>query len=262
MGGTPVSEIYLNSFVEFMNILQVKTGIEYELFPYKQFQEIPFVRKTLLEILNRKEEFTPLLAPSDLKLHIRFPCPTCGYMEKQGTKTVIKERKSGYDIVLESECFEHGKHQISITPDNKDFVDMNTPIRTVAREALFIEEAKKNQALNLVVMGGDLVHLDELVIAEGLALLGYQYKDRPTRIYSPLVEDWSGAKLSKSVYVQKGTYGYLPSGFLDLADFKTQFGESGIETLWKEATAWVLNPKKLFRNYSTEYFSQLLRDAK
>lgn len=260
-GGTPVSELYLNSFIGLLDSLQAKSNVGYELLPYKQFQEIPFVRKTLLEILDRQAEFTPLLAPSDRKLHIRFPCPDCKYMEKQGIKTAIKERAEKYDVTLESECFEHGKHQIRITPNNKDFVDMNTPVRTVAREALFIEDSKKRNALNLVVMGGDLIHLDELVVSEGLSLLGYNYKDRPTRVYAPLVEDWSGAKLSKSVYVRSGTYGYLPSGFLDIDDFKVQFGNEGVDKLWKEAKAWVTDPKKLFRNYSVDYFVQLLRTS-
>lgn len=242
-----------------MDYIKAKTNIGYELLPYREFQGIPFVRKTLLEILDRQEEFIPLLAPSDRKLHIRFPCPECKYMEKQGAKTFIKERKDKYDVTLESECFEHGKHQIRISPDNKDFVDMNTPVRTVAREALFIEEAKRKNALNLVVMGGDLVHLDELIVSEGLALLGYNYKDRPTRVYAPLIEDWSGAKLSKSVYVHRGTYGYLPSGFLDLDEFKVRFGEKGVDALWTEATSWASDPKKLFRNYSVDYFVQLLR---
>ena len=110
-----------------------------------------------------------------------------------------------------------------------------------------------------MVDGGDWVAMVEFVVSEGLARLGYSYKDRPVRVFTPIIEDWSGAKLSKSVYVEKGKYEYLPDGFLNFVRFKEQFGEEGIEKLWNEVCSWVEEPKKLLRNYTAEYFLQLLR---
>lgn len=61
-----------------------------------------------------------------------------------------------------------------------------------------------------MVDGSDWVGIGELM-NHVLGLWGYNAKDLPTRIFTPLIEDWSGAKFSKSVYVKEGTYDYLPS---------------------------------------------------
>ena len=50
-----------------------------------------------------------------------------------------------------------------------------------------------------------------------------------------------------------------PQSFLNLMEFKEQYGNEGITTLWNEVHSWTSDPKKLFRNYSSEYIAQLLR---
>ena len=257
--GVPISEIHLRSFIRLLEALKERSGISYQLLTYRQFQELPFVRKTLLDILNREEEFRPIISPSEDHLRVRFPCRQCGFAEKSGETTIIKERSGEYHLVLENECFQHGKQQIVLAPDNKDFVDMNTPLRNVIKEALFIEEAKSRKALDLMIDGGDWVAMADFVVSEGLSRLGYSYVDRPARIFTPIIEDWSGAKFSKSVYVQQGTYDYLPGGFLNLIEFEREFGQVGLDKLWNNVVSWVSDPKKLFRNYSAEYLLQVLR---
>jgi|GEM_PF-574662 len=252
----PLSSIYLKSFKELLDMLKLKTGIEYELLYYKQFQEIPFVRKTLIEMINREKEFAPIVAPSEGHLRVRIPCPKCKFSEKSGVKTKIKT-KGKHKLILSSDCPNHGTFEIELKENNKDFIDMNTPIRNVIKEAMFIENAKTEKALNLMVDGGDWIHMTEFVVSEGLSLLGYNYADRPTRLFTPIIEDWSGAKFSKSVYTQKGTYD-LPEGFLNFIEFKKKYGSEGLEKLWEEAKNWIQDPKKLFRNYSAEYLMYVL----
>ncbi len=258
--GVPLSEIHLNSFVRMLDMLKTRSGIDYTLLTYHQFQEMPFVRKTLLEILSREEEFKPIIAPSEDHLRLRFPCKECRFSEKEGVTTTVKEKIDNYHLVLESECFQHGKQQMLLAPENKDFIDMNTPLRNVIKEALFVKEAKDGKALDLMVDGGDWVAMADFVIAEGLEKLGIDYKDRPSRLFTPIIEDWSGAKFSKSVYVQQGTYDYLPNGFLNSVKFEEEFGQAGLDKLWNETVSWVSDPKKLFRNYSAEYLLQVLRN--
>ena len=257
--GVPLSDIHLKSFVRMLEMLKARSSIDYELITYRQFQGLFFVRKTLLEILNREDEFRPIIAPSEDHLRVRFPCKECGFAEKGGATTIIKEKIDEYHLVLESECFQHGKQQITLAPESKDFVDMNTPLRNVIKEALFVGEAKEKKALDLMVDGGDWVAMADFVISEGLSKLGINYNDRPARLFTPIIEDWSGAKFSKSVYVQQGTYDYLPDGFLNLVKFEEEFGQEGLDKLWKETVSWVSDPKKLFRNYSAEYLLQVLR---
>ncbi len=155
-------EIYMNSFKELMNWLYVKTGIEYKIMSYKEFQERSFVRKSLLEIMNRSKEFLPLLNPSEDKLRIRFPCKKCKFMDKNAETLEIKELRKDY-ARLSMECFEHGKYEVEITPENKEFVDFNTSIRNAIKERFFVEKAKKANALNLMIDGGDWVGMGELM---------------------------------------------------------------------------------------------------
>ncbi len=178
---------------------------------------------------------------------------------ERGQTTHIKEKSSDSSLTLTSRCFEHGEHQVVIAVNNNDFVDMNTPLRNVIKEALFIEEAKAKKGLSLMVDGGDWVHMEKYIVNEGLSRLGYTYEDMSARLFTLIIEDWSGAKFSKSVYVAKGTYEYLPQSFLNLVEFKEQYGNKGVTTLWHEVHSWTSDPKKLFGNYSSEYIAQLLR---
>ena len=114
-------------------------------------------------------------------------------------------------------------------------------------------------AISRMVDGGDWVHMAVFVVNAGLSLLGYGYNDMPARFFTPIIEDWSGAKFSKSVYVAKGIYEYLPPSFLNYVEFKQEYGTEGIKTLWDEAHSWIGDPKKVFRNYSSEYIAQILR---
>ena len=259
VNGVPETDIYLKSFKDMLNTLKEYSGVEYNLLYYKEFQALPFVRKTLLKIIDGEKEFIPIIAPSEDHLRVRFNCPSCDWQEKEGKTTRIKEKSGDGSLTLTSRCFEHGEHQVVLAVNNNDFVDMNTPLRNVIKEALFIEEAKARKGLSLMVDGGDWVHMATYIVNEGLSRLGYTYEDMSARLFTPIIEDWSGAKFSKSVYVAKGTYEYLPQSFLNLVEFKEQYGNEGVTTLWNEVHSWTSDPKKLFRNYSSEYIAQLLR---
>lgn len=259
VNGEPETDTYLKSFKDMLDRLRDYSKVDYNLLRYKEFQEIPFVRKTLLGIIRREKEFIPIIAPSEDHLRVRFSCPECKWQEKEGKTTALKNIGNDGSLTLSSKCFEHGEHQVTLAPNNKDFVDMNTPLRNVIKEALFIEEAKAKKGLDLMVDGGDWVHMAEFVVKEGLSRLGYSYTDMPARFFTPIIEDWSGAKFSKSVYVAKGTYEYLPESFLNYAEFKQEYGTGGIKQLWDEAHSWTSDPKKIFRNYSSEYIAQVLR---
>ena len=259
VNGEPETDTYLKSFKDMLDRLRDYSKVDYNLLHYKEFQEIPFVRKTLLEIIRREKEFIPIIAPSENHLRVRFSCPECKWQEKEGKTTVLKNIGGDGSLTLSSKCFEHGEHQVTLASNNKDFVDMNTPLRNVIKEALFIEEAKAKKGLDLMVDGGDWVHMAGFVVNEGLSRLGYSYTDMPARFFTPIIEDWSGAKFSKSVYVAKGTYEYLPQSFLNYAEFKQEYGTEGVKQLWDEAHSWTSDPKKIFRNYSSEYIAQVLR---
>lgn len=256
VGGIPLSEIHMASFMEVFNYLKSNTGVNYEVEFYEQFQKNPFVRKTLLEIISREEEFVPYIAPSEGLLRIRFPCKECHIMEKTSKDSRIVENHAPEYIVYHSVCPEHGGFEIKVSQAEDNLIDFNTSIRNVIKEARFIEEAKNSNAMNLMVDGGDWTGM-AFQIMQSLGLLGYGIKDLPVRIFTPIIEDWSGAKFSKSVYVKDGTYRHVPQEFLDYRKFQETFGTSGLEIVLNESRRWIEDPRKLFRNYSVDYLRKV-----
>ena len=69
-------------------------------------------------------------------------------------------------------------------------------------------------------------------------MLETDINDLPFILYSPLVTDWSGSKLSKSLYVKEKAYGYLKEQALDYlidySNFKKIFGDEGLKKLSEE----------------------------
>jgi len=109
-----------------------------------------------------------------------------------------------------------------------------------------------------MVDGGDWTGM-AFQIMQPLGLLGYQINDLPLRIFTPIIEDWSGAKLSKSAYVKEGTYKYVPEEFISYKKFIETFGKQGLEITLNETREWASSPKKLFRNYSIEYLRNVFK---
>ena len=78
-------------------------------------------------------------------------------------------------------------------------------------------------------------------------------------VYSPLIVDWSGAKLSKSLYVKEGAYGYLEAQGMDYLVSYEVFRRAGMDlgVVLDEVEGWVKHPYRLFRSYSIAYFHAL-----
>ena len=88
--------------------------------------------------------------------------------------------------------------------------------------------------------------------------------DSPIIIYAPLILDWSGVKISKSLYVREGGYEYLRLQGLEYCLSFKKFQEDGknLDVLFKEVDSWVNNPSGLFRSYSLEYIHGLFEGAR
>lgn len=81
----------------------------------------------------------------------------------------------------------------------------------------------------------------------------------PMILYAPLVTDWSGAKLSKSLYVKEGAYKYLPTFMINFDNLRKEKGPMGLTKVYTEVHSWLEEPYKLFRNYSIYYFMEVLK---
>jgi hypothetical protein len=254
--GRSLADQYTDSFRSLITVLSTRSGISAVIRTYEEFQSLPIVRKTLLTILQRRDSFYPIVSPSEKRLHLRFPCPVCKYQDKHAANVRIEEITETA-AVLASTCYQHGDYRITLSERSSDFIDANTPLRDVLQGVLAIEEDSQSNITSVMVDGGDWSGVWILtVFSAGLAQLGYSRL--PSRFFAPVIVDWSGAKFSKSLYLENEAYHYLPSGLVDFSKFMSMYGEEGFDRLWNEAESWVKSPKKFFRNYSVDYLRLIL----
>lgn len=252
-----LSEKYLNTFLDLLDGYKKLSGVDYEVIRYKDFQSDPNVRKHAINIIKKEDDFGPILSPTDGHLKYRLNCGQCNFQEKTSKLTRVKEETQDGGLIIESHCLNHDYFQEEFHIDNDTFMDLNTPLRSLIRKADLIDKANLNNSLNVMVDGGDWVHIAG-ILNYGLSMLGYSQDEQPLRIFAPIIEDWSGAKFSKSLYVKEGAYSGLPKEFISYNDLIDKYGERGLNVLWEEFKSWVQDPKKLFRNYTVDYFKKKL----
>ena len=254
-----IAEKYMISYRQLIaNFIQA-SGIPCEMMSYLEFQKTPYVRQKLIEVIAREKEFGPLLSPSDHMLRFRFCCPDCGYQDKKAKTRKLVKKISSEELVFATNCFRHGTYESVISINTDTFIDLNTPLRSVLRKSLYIKRAKEQNALNILVDGGDWAHIVP-ILTSCLLMLGHGPAELPERLYAPLIEDWSGAKFSKSIYVDEREYESIPEGLINYQKFMKAYRNQGFLRLWNEISAWIRDPKKLYRNYSVEYMRRIIED--
>lgn len=230
--------------------------------PYVTYQEQAPVRACLHTIAHRQDEFAPLLAPTDGRIRIRPRCPHCRLMDKDAHHLSITTGDG--TVLLDSACPTHGPYRETIpVHGTTGWYDANTPVRSVQKVALLSAERDLYDACSISIDGPDwggawFAH----VIAPALTLLGVPVREWPVSIFTPMVLDRTGGKLSKSLYVKYGTeYADLPPAFLDLDALLDTYGEDALEALWQEATRWADDPRRLHRSYTVDHLAALIHDT-
>jgi hypothetical protein len=118
-------------------------------------------------------------------------------------------------------------------------------VRSIQKGFLLAAERELYQACSVSVDGADwggtcYAH----VVAPALATLGIPAAQWPVSVFSPLVLDRSGGKLSKTLYVRYGpAYADLPEAFLNLDILLDQHGDGALDALWTEITRWAAEPR-------------------
>lgn len=256
--GTPLVEHNMRTFHQLFSFFESETGIAIQVRSYKDCQANPYFRKTLLSIFNDLEVFGPIVSPSGEVVRLRFPCPKCRWIDKGSVHTRIVSQTED-EIVFEALCPDHGSHRSHLAVDSTDYFGTNTPLRDIAKVPGLIEDGRKNHLLPLMIDGRDWSgRWDRCIHIPGVTRLGYDTWELPARIYTPVITDLLGAKLSKSLYVGN-LYDYIPKGFADFNDFMETFGEEGLRTLWNHIRLWARDPAYMDRDsFTVLYFSLLL----
>ena len=206
----------------------------------------------------------PELTPESGKLALRVACPTCGIADKHG---ILNE----YDEVNGEIRFyypAHGMHLVDLgNLDDVARVEFNTPLRNLVRALVY---ASDESATHIRVTGADYAgqYQEQLLLRQWPHSATYdgdssRVKRPPIHIYAPLTVDWTGSKLSKSLYVKEGAYEYLREqnlGYLlSLQEIKLQGKDQKV--VWDEVERWMAGQKKLFRPYSVEYWHLVFSQA-
>ncbi|MDG4795139.1 hypothetical protein [Micromonospora sp. WMMD1082] len=247
-------------FLRLLNWAHHRSGVPYEVRPYTTYQDLYPVRACLHRIASRLDDFAPIVAPTDGIVRVRPRCPACRLMQKSAKDLRITALPD--TVHLDSVCPDHGRYT-EIIPVNGGggWYDANTPVRSLQKGQLLAAERTTYDACSVSVDGADwggAWHAH--VLAPGLATLGIPVHHWPISVFTPLITDRTGGKLSKSLYVANGTYSDLPEWFLNLNVLLDQHGDQILDTLWNESRRWATEPRRLHRSYTVDYLTALLAD--
>lgn len=194
LGEKGVSSLIDTHYAKFFESLSDATDADYAIETYSEQQATRAFRETFLQTLGSMEDIRWWLAPSHGSVHLRVPCPQCGWAEKRAERTQLIRLYDGAAL-FGAECFEHGEYEVEIGAEGKNYLDLNTLYRNLVKERAIVEEA---DTLHVMVKGGDWVFGSQLVDGAHVAM-GAPTNGLPMRVFAPQVLSGTGAKLSKSL---------------------------------------------------------------
>lgn len=244
-----------NNFDDYLEILEFfkqNDNIDYMIRFQSNFNTQKYIYPIIRKIIDNKETLAPILDPKYGNLRIRVACPHCGLADKNSKLTTF------YGDKIYSYCPKHGEF-ITDIKINSDKLEYNTPVRNLVRAIAYgmhNEDIYQDYQI-MRITGSDYAGFyQEELLYKPSAILGYPVNKLPAILYTPLVLDWSGAKLSKSLYVKQGAYSDLPSYLINYEFLKKEKGIQSLEVIHKITDDWIANPYLLFRNYSIYYFKK------
>ena len=240
---------YIDQYYEILKYLSEFSGIPYEVRRQEEFNKHTAIPNIVKNVMDNEEELSKILDPQNNIIRIRSACPICGLTDKHG----INNKFIGDKLI--STCPIHGQFTVDINSETEK-LEYNTPLRNLIRAILYSID-NMNDEIDyewLRITGADYAGFyQEQVLYRAADLIEYTVSKLPIILYAPLVTDWSGAKLSKSLEY-KNMYDDLPKFVMNYENLKKEKGKKGLEKIFNEVLSWVEEPYKLFRNYSIYYF--------
>lgn len=256
-GGTNVADSAGSALREIGTDLANRSGVEFASRFYTEIQSQRSFRAGLDRMIRSHDQFSAVLAPTTGRLLVRPLCPDCGTGNKNASDVTwnLDSKVAGATAY----CPSHGPYSFSLI-DEQEVIDCNTPVRSVLRSFSFLESDRVHRRLTVVVNGADWSgEWMQHVYLSGLDLLGVSVRNTPPNLFSPLILDESGAKLSKTIYLREGAYDHLAPAWRSYSAFVEHYGERGLDALWGEVQTWARDPARFFRNYSLSYLESVVR---
>ncbi|WP_231618618.1 ASCH domain-containing protein [Nonomuraea sp. SBT364] len=252
LGADGVEDLIDKYYRAMFDSLADATGVDYEMETYAAQQADPAFRHEFLATLGRLDQIRWPLAPSHGQVHIRLPCPHCGWAEKRAERTrLLRTGSGGADFA--AVCTDHGGYEVTVTADTSAFLDLATLYRNLVKERL---AARDHVTLSVMVKGGDWAYGCQLVDEAFAQLPGLP---PPPRVFTPMVLTDTGAKLSKSL-IRDGKVPPPPGAppwMLDVTEWP------GNTDSYVDALVWLVSrmlddPKHFYRSYTTQELDRLM----
>jgi ASC-1-like (ASCH) protein len=255
LGANKITALIDTYYQEFFTSLSEVTGTDYLVETYTAQQAGPGFRAEFLRSLERLEEIRWWMAPSHGVVHIRLPCPDCGWAEKRGDRTRLAHLDED-GAVFTAVCLDHGRYEVHVDPaDPAPYLDLATLYRNLVKERAL---GRDTGTLHVMMKGGDWAFGCQLVDG-ALGALGTPATQMPVRIFTPQVLAHTGAKLSKSLLREHGQ-GVLPADvepwMLDTTTWP------GSVDNYVDALVWLVgelltDPKHFFRSFTVKELGRL-----
>lgn len=256
---TAIMKEALADFIEILNYYSNTTHIPFSIRSQDTFNAQTDVAEVVKKIVDMRDILVPRLDPAKALLRIRTACPVCGLVDKEGINNHFSK-----NYQLTSRCPIHGPYTINLLSETH-LLSFNTPLRNLVRAIVY---SKKNTDPScdyqiMRITGNEYAGFyQEETLYKTAAILGYPIEAFPMILYCPMITDWSGAKLSKSLYVEENAYSDLPTFLQNYALHKKVYGLDVIKFIMSITNEWIDHPYMLFRNYSIFYFEKRFLDER
>lgn len=248
---------HMADYGEVLRLLSVWSGIPFRTAFQDDFFAHPVIPSLLAYLVGQRGRLGTQSPPKSHTLALRAACfiPHCALAEKHG---LLNQYAPGH---ISFYWPHHGYHGVSLSrPDEVVRLEANAPTRNILRSMLHLLDEETH---HVRIPGADYAgtYQETLLyrpLAEWSASTRLAAGRTPHILYAPQVIDWSGAKLSESLYVCEGGYRAMEllgtDGLCSYTRLKSRFGNEGLARLWREVEKWVADPRNLFRaGFSVEY---------
>lgn len=265
---TGALDTYMADYKDVLYFLSTWSNVPYHIAFQSDFFSHHSVPKIIQYIVSNRDTLGRQLSPKYGSLALRAACPAvgCGLAEKHGRLNLYNDIHS----TITFHCPDHGPHALCmLNPAEVARIEANAITRNLIRSMSHLLD---DDTHHVRITGADYAGTYQEMflyrpLAAWSAATGLAVGRTPHILYAPLIVDWSGAKLSKSLYVREGGYGAMKllgtDGLCSYAQLKTRFngnGAEGLRRIWDMVRGWVVDPRKLFRTFSVDYLQKVIME--